>query len=254
MTSFDGRVAVVTGGRGDIGSALVEALVERGARVAVADLAPLPGSHSPGVMHARVDVTDPVAIEAWLDDVEASFGVATLVVPAAATATAATVLDMTPDAWRRELDADLTAPFLLVQSAARRMVRAGLAGRIAMVGSWAAEAAHPHVPAYSVAKAGLRMLTRVLAADLARHQILVNELAIGVVDAGVSRITFEAHPELRERAAKQSPLGRLVDISEIVDHLIALLDPAAVAMTGTTVTLDAGVSLRAALAEGSDRR
>jgi NAD(P)-dependent dehydrogenase (short-subunit alcohol dehydrogenase family) len=116
-----------------------------------------------------------------------------------------------------------------------------------MIGSWAAARPHPHVPAYSVAKAGLRMLTRCLAAELAPHQILVNEVAIGVVDAGVSRTTFAEQPQLRARSEAQVPLGHLVEVDEIVAEVLALCDPRRRSMTGSTILLDGGISLRTAL-------
>jgi glucose 1-dehydrogenase len=154
---------------------------------------------------------------------------------------------MTPAQWASELAVDLGGPFLLAQDAARRLVAANKPGRIVMIGSWAASAPHPHVPAYSVAKAGLRMLTRCLAVELAPHQILVNEVAIGVVDAGVSRTTFAEQPELRARSEAQVPLGHLVEVDEIVAEVLALCDPRRRSMTGGTILLDGGISLRTAL-------
>lgn len=251
---FDGAVAVVTGGRGDIGRAIATALAAEGAQVSVADRRPVPSESETGVTHAVLDVSDAVAVAGWLDEVEHALGVPTIVIPAAATATPVGLLAMSPEEWRAELDADLTAPYLVARDAARRMVAADRPGRVVLIGSWAAHAPHPHVGAYSVAKAGLRMLTRVLAADLARHGILVNEIAIGVVDAGVSRDTFARHPELKAQAQRQSPLGRLVGIDEITAQVLALADPALASMTGSTVVLDAGVSLRTALSSEEHAR
>ncbi len=248
---LDGQIAVVTGGRGDLGRAFAAAFVERGAAVSVADRVPIGADdRSSGIHHAELDVTDAGAVGAWLDRVESELGTPSIVVPAAAIATAVPLLELSPEQWRAELDADLTAPFLLAQDAARRMIHAGVQGRIAFIGSWAAHAPHPHVAAYSVAKAGLRMLTRVMAAELGPNGILVNELAIGVVDAGVSRTTFATHPELRARSERRAPLRRLVSVDDIVGQVLALVDPAQTSMTGTTITLDAGMSLRTAF--GSD--
>jgi glucose 1-dehydrogenase len=248
------QVAVVTGGRGDIGGAIVEGLHAAGACVAVADLRPLPDAGVSGIEHYLLDVSDPVQIHQWLDAVQATWGPATIVVPAAATATVATSLAITPEQWASELAVDLSGPFLLAQDAARRLVAADKAGRIVMIGSWAADAPHPHVPAYSVAKAGLRMLTRCLALELAPHQILVNEVAIGVVDAGVSRTTFAAQPHLRARSEAQVPVGHLVGVEEIVGEVLALCDPRRRSMTGSTIVLDGGISLRTALSGEAETR
>jgi glucose 1-dehydrogenase len=258
MSVLTGQVAVVTGGRGDIGAAIVDALAASGAAVAVGDIAPLPTApdmSGPSVVHEIVDVTDPAAVSAWIDRVERDIGPPTIVIPAAATATAATPLSMTAEQWTAELSADLNAPFFVTTEAARRMITAGLPGRIVMIGSWAGHAPHVHVPGYSVAKAGLRMLTKLLAIELAPHQILVNEVAIGVVDAGVSRKTFRTHPELRARSEQIAPVRRLVGIDEVTSQVLNLCAPDLHSMTGSTILLDGGMSLRTAFTDaGEDDR
>lgn len=258
MTMLTGQVALVTGGRGDIGGAIVDALAESGAVVAVGDIAPLPTplseqvSPPATVVHEIVDVTDPSAVSAWIGRVETDIGTPTIVIPAAATATTATPLSLTADQWTSELSTDLSAPFFVTTEAARRMVAAGLPGRIVMIGSWAGHAPHEHVPGYSVAKAGLRMLTKLLAIELAPHRILVNEIAIGVVDAGVSRKTFQTHPELRARSAQTAPVRQLVEIGEVTSQVLSLCAPDLHSMTGSTILLDGGMSLRTAFTDAGE--
>lgn len=249
---LDGQVAVVTGGRGDIGAAIVAALVAAGASVAVADLTAISAPTFPGVEHAQLDVADATAVHAWLDDVEQRLGVPTLVIPAAATATARDLLTISTAEWAHEIEVDLNGPFYLAQHTAQRMIAARRPGRVVMVGSWAGHAPHQHAPAYSVAKAGLRMLTQVLAIQLAPHGILVNEVAIGVVDAGVSRTVFAKHPELKARSQQIAPVGHLVEIAEVVAEVLALCDPRRRSMTGATVLLDGGMSLRTAFTGAHD--
>jgi glucose 1-dehydrogenase len=249
MSLLANHVAVVTGGRGDIGGAIVDALAESGATVIVGDIAPLPTSQdaSPAtIVHEIIDVTDPVAVSAWLGRIERDIGTPTIVVPAAAIATVASPLSLTAEQWDSELATDLSAPFYVASDAARRMVAAGLPGRIVMIGSWAAHAPHPHVPGYSVAKAGLRMLTKLLAIELAPYQILVNEIAIGVVDAGVSRKTFAERPELRARSEQIAPVRQLVGVDEVTEQVLRLCAPDLRTLTGSTILLDGGMSLRTA--------
>jgi NAD(P)-dependent dehydrogenase (short-subunit alcohol dehydrogenase family) len=227
--------AVISGGLGDIGAAIARRLAAT-MPVAVADLAP--HGDSPGSYH-QVDVTDPDAIERWLDEV----GVPTVVVPAAATVTTASPLELGPTAWRRELDVDLTGPFLLATAAARRMVAAGVRGNIVFVGSWAAHRPHPSIMGYSVAKAGVRMMSQCLALDLAPHGIRVNEVAPGYVDAGLSKQVFDADPGRREAATAQVPLRELSTADDVAGLVTFLASEAARHVTGATLVADGGLSL-----------
>lgn len=228
--------AVISGGLGDIGAAIAVHLARSGVDVAIADLATDPGDLPPNVGYHRVDVTDPDAIEHWLDEV----GTPTVVVPAAATVTTG---PLDPSAWRRELDVDLTGPYLLATAATRRMIAAGTRGSVVFIGSWAAHRPHPSITAYSVAKAGLRMLCQCLALDLAPHGIRVNEVAPGYVDAGLSKQLFDADPPRREAAVAQVPLGTLSTADDVASLVTFLAGPTAHHITGATLVADGGLSL-----------
>jgi glucose 1-dehydrogenase len=228
--------AVISGGLGDIGAAIAVHLARSGVDVAIADLATDPGDLPGGVGYHRVDVTDADAVEHWLDEV----GTPTVVVPAAATVTTG---PLDPVAWRRELDVDLTGPYLLATAAARRMIAAGTRGSVVFIGSWAAHRPHPAITGYSVAKAGLRMLCQCLALDLAPHGIRVNEVAPGYVDAGLSKQLFDADPPRREAAVAQVPLGELSTADDVAALVTFLAGPAAHHITGATLVADGGLSL-----------
>ncbi len=228
--------ALISGGLGDIGAAIAVHLVRSGVDVAIADLATDPGDLPAGASYHRVDVTDADAIEHWLDQV----GPPTVVVPAAATVTTG---PLDPAAWRRELDVDLTGPYLLATAATRRMIAAGTRGSVVFIGSWAAHRPHPAIAGYSVAKAGLRMLCQCLALDLAPHGIRVNEVAPGYVDAGLSKQLFDADPPRREAALAQVPLGTLATADDVAALVTFLAGPTALHITGTTLAADGGLSL-----------
>lgn len=224
--------AVITGGVGDIGAAIARTLA-RSMPVAVADLAPY--GATPGTYH-QLDATDADAIERWLDEV----GTPTVVVPAAAIATPS---PLDAAAWRREIDVDLTGPYLLATAAARRMIAAGVRGSIVFIGSWAGDRPHPMIMGYGVAKAGVRMLCQCLALDLAPHGIRVNEVAPGYVDAGLSKQIFDREPGRRDEATARVPLGELSTSDDVAAVVEFLVSPAARHITGTTLTADGGLSL-----------
>jgi glucose 1-dehydrogenase len=232
--NLEGGVAIISGGLGDIGQAIARELAGLGADVAVGDVrsdaaaAPLLGTLGAIGRRGRydyVDVADAAAVAAWVEQVEEELGVADLVIPNAAIVTLKGIRDVTPAEWQHELSINLSGGFHLAQAAAKRLVHHGRPGRIVFVGSWAAHAAHPTLPTYCVAKAGLRVLMQCLALDLAPHGILVNEVAPGYVDAGLSGRIFTENPDVRARAASQVPNGRLITAEEVAAQVAHPLRP-----------------------------
>lgn len=247
-TGFAGQVAVITGGLGDIGSAIVRALSGHGVQVAVADVPD--GAQGAAAARAagafsyhQVDVADPVAVQEWIDDVVRELGVPGIAVPAAATVTAAEPHLMTAAQWNGEIGVDLTGAFFTATSVIRRLLESHRPGRIVFVGSWAADRPHPHVPAYAAAKAGLRGLMRSLAVRYAPDGILINEVAPGLVDAGLSRQIFDADPELRARSSAAVPGGAMLTADDVAREVVRLCDPGLRHIVGSTVLMDGGISL-----------
>jgi NAD(P)-dependent dehydrogenase (short-subunit alcohol dehydrogenase family) len=245
-----GQVAVVSGGAGDIGRAICRELAARGATVALSDLR---RPNDEETLLARlgaarfdtVDVRDRGAVEAWLDAVASAHGLPTLVIPCAALGLLGGASDLEASTWETELAVTLTGSFHVAQAAAQRLLAAGSPGRIVLIGSWAAHAPHPQITAYCVAKAGLRVLGRCFASELAPHGILVNEVAPGYVDAGLSAAAWNAEPGSRERALGRVPIGKLLDADDIARLVAFLCGPDAAQMTGSVLLADGGLSLGA---------
>jgi len=249
---LDGQVAVVSGGLGAIGSATVRALAAHGADVAWCDLLPedraLPligdvqNFRRRGLYH-RVDIADASAVSIWLQDVEHRLGAPTLIVPNAAVVGVAPWLELSVEDWRRVMAVNLDGAFHLASFATRRMVELRLPGRVVFVGSWAAEHVHLQLPAYCVAKAGLRMLARCMAGALAPHDILVNEISPGFVAAGLADQFPNAAKDSHEASRRQVPIGRMIEPEEVASQIVHLCDPANRHMTGSTLLMDGGLSL-----------
>lgn len=251
------HVAMVSGGLGDIGRAVGIELADRGAAVALCDLADEPraaefmqqlgaiakGRGSAPVRYDRTDVSDSGSVDGWTRNVERALGTPTIVIVNAASVTIAGVLEMTPEQWRRELGVNLHGAFHVARAGARAMLAAKKPGRIVFVGSWAAEVPHPHVPAYSVAKAGLRMLCRCMALELAPRGIMVNEVAPGYVDAGLSAKVFRERPSAREEAVRRVPTGRMITPEEVARQVAYLCDESGPHITGSVLLMDGGLSL-----------
>lgn len=243
--SLRGKIAIVSGGAGDIGQAIAQRLHAAGAKVALGDLVPARVAQKKlrRFHYTEVDVSDRSALDLWLDRVTHDVGPPDLIVPNAAVVEIARPLAVADEAWRRTLDINLTGAFLFAQLAAQRLVRHKRSGRIVFVGSWAAHAPHPQIIAYCAAKAGLRMAMQCLALELAPHGILVNEIAPGKVDAGLSRKIFDATPGLRERARGEVPIKTLLDADDVARGVEYLCSPQNVQATGSVLLLDGGLSL-----------
>jgi NAD(P)-dependent dehydrogenase (short-subunit alcohol dehydrogenase family) len=263
MTELAGQVAIISGGLGDIGRACAVELARRGADVAVGDCRddgrsqPLRAQIEALRRRFRfdlIDVADAGAVNRWVRQVEQDLGLPEVVVPNAAIVELVSFEQLTPEVWQRHLDVNLTGAMNLAQAAARRLVASARPGRIVLVGSWAAEAPHAHIPSYCVAKAGLRMLCRCMALEYAPHGILVNEVAPGFVDAGLSKQIFDECPERKAEAIAKVPTGELIQAEEVARQVAHLCDPRNRNMTGGTLLCDGGLSLVTAVWRGADGR
>jgi NAD(P)-dependent dehydrogenase (short-subunit alcohol dehydrogenase family) len=245
--TLGGLGVVVTGGAGDIGVAIGAELLRRGASVTLIDrksegqaeawLARIGDVGS--VTYRQADVCDRPELEAVLRSVnplDVAIGNAGIV-------ESAPFLDITDAQWNTHLDVNLTGCFKLGQAAARLMVERGAPGRIIFTGSWVQDVPWPEIAAYSASKAGLRMLARSMARELAPHGILVNVLAPGIVNAGLARRQLETEPQYARRAAKVIPLGELQTAAQVARAMAFLCSPDADYITGAVLLADGGCSL-----------
>ena len=252
MQNLAGQVAIISGGLGDIGRACAVELARRGADIAVGDRSdggraePLRQEIETLGRRFRFDLADTAdaeAVERWLATVEDDLGPVTLALPNAAIVEMVDLSGMTPAVWQRHLDVNLSGSFYLAHAVAQRLVQRKQPGRIVLIGSWAAHSVHRHIPAYCVAKAGLRMACRAMALHYARHGILVNEVAPGIVNAGLSRKVFEEDPQLAKEIRYKIPIGELMEADEVALHVAHLCDPRNRNMTGSVLLCDGGMSL-----------
>ncbi|TPQ23145.1 SDR family oxidoreductase [Streptomyces sporangiiformans] len=245
-----GRQVAITGGVGDIGLAIGYELASRGADVVLIDIVDEPeaaariaglGQVAGTLRYDIADTTDPDALTAALARVaglDTAIGNAGIV-------RSSPFLKITPDDWQAQLDVNLTGVFHLTQAAARQMVAAGTEGRIVLTGSWIGSVPWPETTAYSVSKAGLEMLARSAALELAPHRIRVNVLAPGIVDAGMAARQYREEPQYRARVDRAIPLGELQSLRQVAQAAGMLCSPAADYLTGTVLLADGGCSLLA---------
>ncbi len=234
-------LAIVTGSAHRLGKALSLALARRGYAIllhyhradalsvqAVVEVEALGSAAYP----VRADLTDPQQVDFLYTVADSLPHPLRLLVNSAAVMKCGNVRDLPLADWDHTLDLNLRAPFLMAQAAARRMAEGGMIVNITDAG---ARKAWSGFPAYTVSKAALESLTRVLARALAPG-IRVNAIAPGLVLPA-----SEMPPEAWQRLVDKMPLGRAARPEEIAAALNFLLDNPFV--TGETITIDGGYSL-----------
>lgn len=250
--AFQNKIALISGGLGDIGRAIAHAFAEQGASIALGDLAPTSNAaglvrelslHKVSVSYTQVDVSDAEMVQSWIQTVEKDQGIPDLIIANAATVTLGGIHELTPVQWSRELRVNLDGAFFMTQYATSRLRANEIPGKVVFIGSWAAHAVHAHIPAYSVSKAGLRMLCKCMALELAPFDILVNEVAPGYVQAGLSAQIWEKDHALRDQAKIKVPVRRLITPDEVAAQVLHVCHPDNRHITGSTILMDGGLSL-----------
>lgn len=241
------RRAIVVGGASGIGAAVAHRLATDGYAVVVADrdaeaaragAAALPAVPGAGGAHeARgVEVTDEASVAALFEDPAAGDGGLWAVVNSAGTSTLGTVRDLPVAEFRSVLDVNLTGGFLVLQQAARHVVRGG-----AVVSLTSLNARQPGggMGAYCAAKAGLAMLTEVAALELGPAGIRVNAVSPGLVVTPLTAPAMDI-PGVRDDYVANTPLGRPGTPEEVAAAVSWLVSEESAWMTGEVMDLNGG--------------
>jgi 3-oxoacyl-[acyl-carrier protein] reductase len=216
---LQGRVAIITGGAQGIGYAIAERMLASGASVALWDadgekLAEARGSLGQGgrVSTHVVELTSETDVNAATEGVaQAHRKIDILVNNAGITGGNATTWELAPDVWRRVIEVNLVAPYLVCRAVVPKMI-ANKYGRIVNIASVAGKEGNPNASAYSVSKAGVIALTKSLGKELAGYDIAVNAITPA---AAKTAIFDQMKQEHIDYMLSKIPRARFVKIEEI---------------------------------------
>lgn len=258
MGVLDGKVALVTGATGGLGNAMVTALAEAGAHVAInahsdrQDADELVANVEKLGRKAVVivaDLVDAKAVASQFDEIDATLGpVDILVNNAGIDGERGRVWEISPEDWRATLDVNLFGSFYCAREALCRMVprKRGVIINVSSV--------HEVVPwggysAYCASKAALAMFTKTAALEAAEHGIRMISLAPGAIKTPINEEVW-SDPEGLKDLEKKIPMRRMGTPEEMAQLLVMLVSDAASYITGATVLADGGMALYADFLHG----
>ncbi|MEJ2130067.1 MAG: SDR family NAD(P)-dependent oxidoreductase [Gammaproteobacteria bacterium] len=262
---LEGRVAVITGGASGIGRACAKRFAEEGADVVVADVNPergadvvneVKGSTNQRALFVPVDVTSEEDIEKLADAAMSEFGRIDCAVAAAGVSnahyvsgelqagmrdpSAGLLVNKALEDWKRVLDVNLTGVMLTDRALARRMIEAGNGGSLVNIASVAGKVPLAGAGDYCVSKAGVVMLTKMLAVELADRGIRVNAIGPGFIETPMTA-GIRSTPEGEQRILAMTPMGRFGRPEEIANTALFLASDESSYFTGQTVFPSGGL-------------
>ncbi len=248
---LSGRRALVTGANSGIGRAIALRLAREGAAIVinylsqseaadevVQEIAAL-GGHAVAV---QADVSNEQQVDAMFARARTEFGGLDILVNNAGFETQHPILEMPAAAWRKVLDVDLTGAFLCAQRAARLMVEAKTGGAIVNISS-----VHNIIPwggfaHYCAAKAGLDMLTKTMALELATERVRVNSVAPGAIQTPINENVW-GNPDTLKDLLRKIPSDRMGQTEEVAACVAFLCSDDASYVTGAVLYVDGGMTL-----------
>jgi NAD(P)-dependent dehydrogenase (short-subunit alcohol dehydrogenase family) len=232
------RVIIVSGGASGIGAEVSARLASEGARVVIADMNPESAKNGSAAFGMVCDITNPANCDAVAQAAADRFGHVDGMVNCAGISKPHDSINLPPADWARMVDVQLNGAFYFAQACAKRMPESG--GALIFITSTNAEAAFPRRAAYCAAKAGVAMLTKVLAIEWAEKGIRVNAVGPAYVATEMTQRNIAAGNVDEAQIKARIPLGRLAKPADVADAVSFLLSDKAAFITGHSLYVDGG--------------
>jgi glucose 1-dehydrogenase len=248
MGRLEGKTALITGACRGIGYSIALAFAREGAKVAVSDLelkdakgvATEIKKEGGNVVGVQLDVCKKEHIEKGVGLVLKNYGRIDILVNNAGIVKSSDFVKLTPDVIDRHFDVNVKGMIYLSQRVAKEMIRQG-GGRIINISSISEQIVSGRQAHYAATKGAVKMLTRGMAVELAKYNILVNAIAPGIIDTQINK-NLLADPVRREIALRRIPLGRVGKPDEIAGAAIFLASEESTYITGSTIFIDGGIT------------
>ena len=249
MTLFDlaGRTALVTGSSRGLGRAMAEGLAQAGAalvlngadagRVTAAATELRSAGHT--VHEAPFDVTDEPAILAAFEKLDLAGVAVDILINNAGIQFRRPMVDLATEDWRRVIETNLTSAFVVGREAARRMIPRGR-GKVVNIGSLTSELARATIAPYTVAKGGIKMLTRAMAAEWGEHGIQANAIGPGYMLTDMNQALID-NPAFDAWVKARTPARRWGRPDELVGTAVFLASAASDYVNGQIIYVDGGM-------------
>lgn len=238
-----GRVAIVTGGAGAIGTAICRTLAANGARVVVADIniegANALASDLPDAVACEIDISSESSVRDGVGAVLARYGQIDILVNNAGVTKDNLFMRMSDDEWQTVIDINLTSTFRLCRGVLRGMMKARW-GRIVNISSVVGATGNPGQGNYAASKAGMVGMSKSLAAEVASRNITVNCVAPGFI---ATAMTDKLNEEQKGRILTQIPAGRMGDPGDIAAAVLYLASAEAGYVTGAVLHVNGGMAM-----------
>jgi len=246
--SLAGKIALVTGSSQGIGLAIAEGLAEAGAHVVLngRDAAKLEQARAAlsarnfKVSVAAFDVTDEAAVTAGIAAIEKDAGPIAILVNNAGMQFRTPLEDYPLEKWRELMRVNVESAFIVGKAVAKGMI-ARKAGKIINIGSVQSELGRPTIAPYTATKGAIKMLTRGMCADWAKHGIQVNAIGPGYFKTPLNQALVD-NPEFSSWLEKRTPAGRWGTVDELIGAAVFLASPASSFVNGHMLYVDGGIT------------